>query len=711
MAEAVLRAGSRARIIATSREPLRAEGERIYPVPPLAVPAEVPSMATTSCDTAPSGCSWTGRGRRSRGLRRTRALRPAIAAICRRLDGIPLAIELAAARVAALGIEDVAARLDDRFQLLTGGRRTALPRHQTLRATLDWSYELLAEPERIVLRRLGIFPGFFDLEAARAVAADADLAPVSIVVGLSDLVAKSMIAAHLDTASTRYRLLETTRAYALEKADECGEREQLARRHAEYFRQLFERAEADLETRPTAEWLADYGRHIDDLRAALDWAFSPNGDTRHRCRDHRRVHAALAPVVDGGRVSPACRTRSRLDLGAGVARRNATASGIGPVVELYHRPDAREGSRPDAGLGNRREPWRHGIPIAGAAGPVGLSRGHRRLSNGIGACRAVHGTCGNQGRAGLSGDRRSHGRYRTVCSRGSDPCAPPPGAPSRASLPAASAFADCAFSDGPQGCDPNPFGAHPLVLRAFPIRPSRPPGSPLKMPSRRDTRYRFVTHWRRRHARWRSTPAICQQPSALPRSCSAMPRNCASPAGLPAAIASKPRSLIARGNFADGLPLLRTAIGEVREEGPTPGYTAFLAVLARGLGRSGRLTEGLSAIEQALALSEQYEERWNLPELLRTKGELLCSKRRLGLRFQPRIASGKRSTGRGVTVRCRGNCGGHQPWPPVARSGTRCGSTRLLVSVYGRFTEGFDTADLKRPGRYSICSASRRRPA
>ena len=142
-----------------------------------------------------------------------------IAAICRRLDGIPLAIELAAARAAALGIEALAARLDDRFHLLTGGRRTALPRHQTLRATLDWSYELLAEPERVILRRLAIFAGSFSLEAAGAVAASPEIAPSDVVDGLSSLVAKSLVAAEVDGAVARYRLLDTTRAYALEKLE------------------------------------------------------------------------------------------------------------------------------------------------------------------------------------------------------------------------------------------------------------------------------------------------------------------------------------------------------------------------------------------------------------------------------------------------------------------------------------------------------------
>ena len=201
-----------------------------------------------------------------------------IATICRRLDGIPLAIELAAARTATLSIEELAARLDDRFQLLTGGRRTALPRHQTLRATLDWSYELLPEPERVVLRRLGVFPGAFSLEAASAVVASVEVTPSEVVDGLANLVAKSLVAVNVDSTVARYRLLDTTRAYAVEKLGESGESDRLARRHAEYGRDLLERAETELDRPPTAEQVADLGRLIDNLRAALDWAFSPDGD-------------------------------------------------------------------------------------------------------------------------------------------------------------------------------------------------------------------------------------------------------------------------------------------------------------------------------------------------------------------------------------------------------------------------------------------------
>ena len=175
LAEAMLRAGRTLHLLATSREPLRAEGEWVYPVPPLAVSAE---DAEDADDLLRYG-----------GVRlfveRLRAAEPhfapdrgraaMIAAICRRLDGIPLAIELAAARAAVLQVEEVATHLDDRFRILTGGRRTALPRHETLRATCDWSYELLSELERVILRRLAIFAGAFTTEAAGVVASDAGI--------------------------------------------------------------------------------------------------------------------------------------------------------------------------------------------------------------------------------------------------------------------------------------------------------------------------------------------------------------------------------------------------------------------------------------------------------------------------------------------------------------------------------------------------------
>jgi predicted ATPase/DNA-binding winged helix-turn-helix (wHTH) protein len=277
--EALLRANPAVRVLATSREPLRIEGECLYRVPPLGVPVEgsvdleeqllqygAVRLFVARARTADARFSLVGHTGSS------------AAAICRRLDGIPLAIELAAARSGMLGIAEVASRLDDRFNLLTNGRRTALRRQQTLRATLDWSHELLSECERVVLRRLAIFAGGFSLAAASAVAASPEIEASDVIDCVAKLIAKSMVSANGDDVVAQYRLLETTRAYALEKLVESGEAAAVARRHADYYVQLCERFETEPENEPTADRMAVYRAHVDNLRAVLDWALSPNGD-------------------------------------------------------------------------------------------------------------------------------------------------------------------------------------------------------------------------------------------------------------------------------------------------------------------------------------------------------------------------------------------------------------------------------------------------
>ena len=278
MAEALLRASAGLCVVATSREPLRAVGESVYRVPSLDVPDE---ETVDVDDVLRYGAVELFVARAQAAEPRfvlDRRLAPVGAAICRHLDGLPLAIELAAARIAAFGVDGVASRLDDRFRLLTGGRRTALPRQQTLRATLDWSHELLAGPERVLLRRLAVMVGSFSLHAAASIAAGPDLAEGDVVECVANLVAKSLITVDLRGPVASYRLLETTRAYAGEKLAQSGDLERCARRHAEYHRDLFERAHAEWHAQPTAEWLATYGLALDDLRAALDWAFASGGD-------------------------------------------------------------------------------------------------------------------------------------------------------------------------------------------------------------------------------------------------------------------------------------------------------------------------------------------------------------------------------------------------------------------------------------------------
>jgi non-specific serine/threonine protein kinase len=197
----------------------------------------------------------------------------AVVQICRRLSGMPLAIELAAARVKMMTVDEIAGRLDDRFSLLTSGNRSALPRQQTLRATIDWSHDLLSEPERLLFRRLAVFAGGFRLDAAESICSHDELKRSDILDLLGRLVDKSLIV--VDSAAggqTRYHFLETIREYALEKMKSAGEETSIRDRHLEYFRRLAEETEPHLYAPEQAEWFARTDAENDNMRAALDWS-------------------------------------------------------------------------------------------------------------------------------------------------------------------------------------------------------------------------------------------------------------------------------------------------------------------------------------------------------------------------------------------------------------------------------------------------------
>jgi predicted ATPase/DNA-binding winged helix-turn-helix (wHTH) protein len=275
LTEAVLRAAPGVRLLATSRQPLRAEGESLFHLTALGFPDHEDGLTTAKALAFPAVELFVERAAASLDSFELNGGNVAtVIEICRRLDGIPLAIELAAARVDLFGVDGLAARLSDCFSLLTKGRRTALPRHQTLRATLDWSFELLPEAEKLVLRRLARLVGEFTMDAAIALGSGGQKPAADIVDTITGLIEKSLVATDLSVNEVNYRLLSTTRAYALEKLKLSGEEESAALCHAVYFRDLARKAQADWETVPAARWLQIHGRTIDDMRAAIDWALA-----------------------------------------------------------------------------------------------------------------------------------------------------------------------------------------------------------------------------------------------------------------------------------------------------------------------------------------------------------------------------------------------------------------------------------------------------
>jgi predicted ATPase/DNA-binding winged helix-turn-helix (wHTH) protein len=700
LAEGVLRAGGALRLLATSREPLRAEGEWVYPVPPLAVPAK---------DTEDADDLLHYGGVRLF-VERLHAAEPhfapdqriaaMIAAICRRLDGIPLAIELAAARAAMLGVEEVATHLDDRFRILTGGRRTALPRHQTLRATLDWSYELLSEPERVLLRRLAVFAGVFRLEAASAVVASPEIAPAEVVDGIANLVAKSLVTVVAAGGTVvRYRLLDTTRAYALEKLAESGECQWLARRHAEHCRDLIERAEAEWENRPTAAWPAEYAAEIDNLRAALDWAFSPHGDAQigvaltaaavpawmqlsllEECRGRvEQALAALATVAERD-------ARQEMKLLAALgASRLYTRGGVPEVASAWTKALGLAESLGDPEYQKRCLWGLWSFHVNGVDYQTALSLA-RRFASLAATSPDPNDRFVGERMIGISyynlGDQQSARRH---IARALPEAAPPgherqfirlqldPRVTARVHLARIfwlQGFPDRAMREAEQSVDDARATEHAISFSYALHRAACPvalwngdlaaAGHYADMLLDHAKRHTLV-HWQLYG--W----------------------------GYQGAVA------IRRGDVAAGLRLLRWCYEELGETGITaPRFMRFAAVdMAEGLAKTGQIADALDAINDAIARAERTEELWQFPELLRVKGELVL------LQGAPQATAAEDDFRQALDWARRQ---GALSWElRAAASLTRllCDQGRsaeagaLLQPVYDCFTEGFDTIDLK----------------
>ena len=696
-AEALLRANSTAHLIVTSREPLKVDGEWIYPVPPLALPAEhhehehellqygaVRLFLARAQAAAPHFAPDPNHAR-------------VVAAICRQLDGIPLAIELAAARAAGLGLEALAAGLDDCFELLTRGRRTALPRHQTLRATIDWSHELLSQSERILFRRLAVFAGVFSLEAVGAVVADDKLAPSHAVSDLANLIAKSLVVAEVDGLRVAYRLLDTTRAFAREKLVESSERDLLFRRHAEHYRDVFERAEIESETRPTVEWLGDHVRKIDDLRAALDWAFSPSGDAAigvaltaaavplwmhlsllMEC--HRRLEQALAglavcdPTDRGGRHMKLLDAlgRTRIETASGPPDDQSTWTKALELAETLGDGEYR--------LRALWGQWANNSRIARFQAAVSTARSFRELAarqadpNDLLVGERILGTALHY--AGYQADARHH--IEGILKRYARPTHRShvvrfhydQGVMARCMLARVlwlQGFPALAAHEVQRGVDEARATDHALSLCQILAQGACMIAvlSGDLFSADRFTAMLIDHSTRHGLALWRAEGDCFE--------------------GLVGLLG---------GSAADGLVRLRAGVDALRQAGAALRYAAFASTMAEALGRAGQIAAGFAIIDEVVAATDQ--EAWWTPELLRVRAELVLleeapeAKNKAESALRQALALAHRQGALSWELRAATSLA------RLLRDQARTTEARsALQPVFQRFTEGFDTTDLK----------------
>jgi predicted ATPase/DNA-binding SARP family transcriptional activator len=321
LAAQLLQAAPGLRILATSREPLMLAGEVVWTVPPLTLPDPASGQPLAALAQFSAVQLFVLRaGASAPGFRLDEGNAEAVAGLCRRLDGIPLALELAATRIRTLGVGEVLTRLDDRFRLLVTGQRDAPPRQQTLRAVIDWSWELLTDPERLVLRRLAITADGCSLHAAEAICAEDDL---DVLLLVSRLVDRSLVVIADGPDGSRYRLLESIAAYGLERLDQAGETGQLRLRHRRYYSSLAERAAPHLRGHEQRSWLRRLDTEAANLRSALDSALNDNDSDAFRL-----VNALAWYWFLRGRLTDARRALDEalaLRSGSAAARATATA--------------------------------------------------------------------------------------------------------------------------------------------------------------------------------------------------------------------------------------------------------------------------------------------------------------------------------------------------------------------------------------------------
>lgn len=696
MASVLLEGVPDLQILATSREPLRVAGELVHRLPPLSTPVTSGSLSAADAMSYASIQLFVERtSERLGAFELSEADAPVAADICRSLDGNPLAIELAAGRVDAFGVQGVSALLSDRFALLTGGWRNAPARQQTLMVTLDWSYDLLAPAERVVLRTLGIFAGYFDMAAASKVAASDAIAAADLLGIVANLVDKSLVAADISGGITRYRLLDTTVAYARKRLVELGEFDAAAGRHANYYLHLLRDAE-NAGREPLDEiQRGTRGNVADNVRAALDWAFSSDYEL------NLAIELSIASVPLWLKLSlmNECRIRIYRALKSMAAARIAderremqllTALG----VALYSI-----GPGPEA-----QAVWTRVLQIAGK-----LDDTDYRL-------RALWGlwvdtVTGANHRTGLALAQQ----FATLASKAHDPVA-------------------WFVADRLVGTSLHFLGEQAEARVHFDRMLSRPPTASHKTQILRFQFDQIIAGrtflsrilWVQGYPDQALKEAQAAVEDALAQShslslCYALGQGACAIALLVGDMAAAQRNVqlllehsvkhelrlwqsmgrcfsgilhIRLGREAEGIELLSQAVDELRGAGFALYHTAALCEFGAALGNAGEIRWAQHAIDEALEQSRRNRELWCRPELLRTKGELLLAEfgadaaQKAERLFRRALRLAQRQGARAWQLRAATSLA------KLHREDRGHECHALLVHTYGLLAEGFQTPDL-----------------
>ena len=694
LAASIMEAAPQVHILATSREALRIEGEHVYRLDALACPPDTTRLTAATVRRFPAVQLFIERAIAGGAhLEVSDAQAPIIANICRKLDGVALAIELAARRVESYGLQQTAELLDQRLTLLWLGSRTAPPRQKTLQATLDWSYELLTELERVVLRRLAVFVGHFTLDAALEVVASETLDRSIAFGAIESLVAKSMLATRPIGAMMRYRLLDTTRAYALEIKIDDAEFSDLAVRHASYYRRWLEQTGTEWATLSTGVERAPHFAGLNNARAALEWCFGENGDVRTGVE----LAAAAAPVFLTMSLLPECyrwseralsvldeRSRGQreemqlqaglgislmftrgnsepvhvaLNRGLGIAEECGDISNMAGLLGMLHMYHLRGGdfrvalqyAEHSAKIASRLDDA--GI-TALAHALLGISRhlmgdlsrarveleAALELGPGVSTSRAIY----------FGFDHHNWARVALATTLWLQ------GYPAQASACAHQAIKDAERTDHPVSLA--------IVLTAITV-----------------LLWTGETAAAEQHLDWFISRAEAQYFGPY----------------LDVGRGLKGELAIRGGEVETGIEILRGCLERLHAARYERFTTRFHIMLARGFAASGRFMEGVALVDETIGLVEARGGTSYIPELLRLKGSILLAmpQPRIGdaeMCFMQSLEASRAQGSRAWALRTATDLA--SLWAGQRRSDD---ARALLLPIFEQFTEGLDTADLK----------------